>query len=85
MSTKQDSVIADVFIGIGGEAFEAALLPEMAALAAAHPERFKSLIADGASHTFLQAQFAREVDGVPVYQWVSDMLGGSADWQSLSD
>ena len=85
MSTKQDSVIADVFVGIGGEAFEAALLPEMEALAAAHPERFKSFIADGTSHTFLQAQFSREVDGVPVYQWVSDMLSESADWQSLSD
>ena len=85
MSTKQDSVIADVFVGIGGEAFEAALLEEMAALAAAHPERFKSFIADGASHTFLQAQFSREVAGVPVYQWVSDMLSESADWQSLSD
>ena len=85
MSTKQDSVIADVFVGIGGEAFEAALLPEMEALAAAHPERFKSFIADGTSHTFLQAQFSRAVAGVPVYQWVSDMLSESADWQSLSD
>jgi hypothetical protein len=85
MSTKQDSVIADVFVGIGGEAFEAALLPEMEALAAAHPERFKSFIADGTSHTFLQAQFSREVEGIPAYQWVADMLSGSADWQSLSD
>ena len=85
MSTKQDSVIADVFVGIGGEAFEAALLPEMEALAAAHPERFKSFIADGTTHTFLQAQFSREVEGVPAYQWVADMLSGSADWRSLSD
>jgi len=85
MSTKQDSVIADVFVGIGGEAFEAALLTEMEALAAAHPERFKSFIADGTSHTFLQAQFSREVEGIPAYQWVADMLSGSAGWQSLSD
>ncbi|MDG2443476.1 MAG: pectin acetylesterase-family hydrolase [Luminiphilus sp.] len=85
MSTKQDSVIADVFVGIGGEAFEVALLAEMETLAAAHPERFKSFIADGTSHTFLQAQFSREVEGVPAYQWVADMLSGSADWRSLSD
>jgi hypothetical protein len=85
MSTKQDFVIADVFVGIGGEAFEAALIPEMAALEEAHPERFRSLIADGNSHTFIQAQFNREVGGVFVYQWVADMLDGSADWQSVSD
>ena len=85
MSTKQDSVIADVFVGIGGEAFEAALLQEMAVLEEAHPERFRSLIADGNSHTFIQAQFEREVAGIPVYQWVADMLSGSADWQSISD
>ena len=85
MSTKQDFVIADVFVGIGGEAFEEALIEEMAELEAAHPERFRSLIADGNSHTFLQAQFDREVAGVPVYQWVTDMLNGSDDWQSISD
>jgi len=61
------------------------LLPEMEALAAAHPERFKSFIADGTSHTFLQAQFSREVEGIPAHQWVADMLSGSADWRSLSD
>ena len=57
----------------------------MEALSAAHPERFKSFIADGKSHTFLQAQFSREVEGIPAYQWVGDMLSGSADWRSLSD
>ena len=57
----------------------------MEALSAAHPERFKSFIADDKSHTFLQAQFSREVEGIPAYQWVDDMLSGSADWRSLSD
>ncbi len=85
MSTKQDFVIADVFVGIGGEAFEEALIEEMAALEEAHPDRFRSLIADGNSHTFIQAQFDREVGGIPVYQWVTDMLDGSDDWQSVSD
>lgn len=85
MSTKQDVVIADVFVGIGGEAFEAALIEEMATLEEAHPERFRSLIADGNSHTFIQAQFDREVAGIPVYQWVTDMLNGAEDWQSISD
>ena len=85
MSTKRDSVIADTFLGIGGEAFEAALLTEMAALEEAHPERFRSLIADGDSHTFLQAQFTREVGGTTVNQWLADMLNESDDWVSVSD
>jgi len=85
MSTKQDSVIADTFLGIGGDAFEAALLPAMAELEEAYPERFKSLIADGNSHTFIQAQFTREVGGTVVSQWIDTMLTGSADWVSVSD
>ena len=85
MSTKQDAVIADVFLGIGGEAFEAALLPEMAAIEAAHPERFRSLIANGSSHTFLQAQFTREVGDTNVRDWVGDMLMESDDWVTVID
>lgn len=85
MSTKRDAVIADTFLGIGGERFEAALLPEMAELEEAYPERFRSLIADGDSHTFIQAQFGREVGGIVVSQWIADMLSGSEDWVSVSD
>lgn len=85
MSTKQDAVIAVTFLDIGGEAFEAALIPEMAAIEEAYPERFKSLIADGDSHTFIQAQFTREVGGTTVNQWIADMLSNSAEWQSVSD
>ena len=85
MSTKQDVVIADIFVGIGGPAFEQALIEEMAVLEEAHPDRFRSLIADGNSHTFLQAAFDREIGGIAVYQWVTDMLNGSEDWVSASD
>ena len=85
MSTKQDSVIADTFLGIGGEAFEAALIPAMEDIELAYPDRFRSLIADGNSHTFIQAQFNREVGGVVVSQWIADMLDGSENWVSVSD
>lgn len=85
LSTKQDSVIADIFLGIGGEAFEAALLPELAAIEEAHPDRFRSFVADGNSHTFIQAQFNRQVGGVTVAQWIADMLSDSDDWVSVSD
>jgi hypothetical protein len=85
MSTKRDAVIADTFVGIGGEAFEEALLAEMADLEAAEPERFKSLIAEGDSHTFLQAQFTRPVGDTTVRQWVADMLAETEAWVSVSD
>ena len=85
MSTKQDTVIADFFVMIGGPAFEEQLIPEMQELEAAYPERFRSLIADGNTHTFIQAQFDLPVGGTTVRQWVVDMLGGSDDWVSVSD
>ncbi|KGE02804.1 pectin acetylesterase-family hydrolase [Pseudohaliea rubra] len=85
MSTRQDTVIADVFVGIGGEAFEAALIPEMEELEAAYPERFRSFIANGNSHTFIQAQFDLAVQGTSVKEWIGLMLDGSADWVSLID
>ncbi|MHA7817978.1 MAG: pectin acetylesterase-family hydrolase [Pseudohaliea sp.] len=85
LSTRQDTVIADVFVGIGGEAFEAELVPEMAELEAAYPERFRSFIADGNSHTFIQAQFDLEVQGTSVKEWIGLMLDGSSDWLSLID
>ncbi len=88
LSTRQDTVIADVFVGIGGEAFEAELIPEMEELEEAYPERFRSFIADGNSHTFIQAQFDLEVQGTSVKEWIGLMLegaSGSSDWLSLID
>lgn len=85
MSTEQDSVIADTFIGIGGEAFEAALRPEMAEIEAAHPNRFRSLIAEGSEHTFLQRAFNLPVGDTTVRDWVADMLENNSDWVSVSD
>ena len=85
LSTKQDTVIADVFVGIGGAAFEAELIPEMEELEEAYPERFRSFIADGNSHTFIQAQFDLEVQGTSVKEWIGLMLEGSSDWLSLID
>ena len=85
MSTKQDVVIADVFLMIGGPAFEAELIPEMAKLEEAHPDRFRSLIGDGNQHTFVQTRFEDTVGGTTIVQWITDMLSGSSDWVSVSD
>jgi hypothetical protein len=85
MSTAQDSTIADFFIGIGGEAFEAALRAEMADLEAAHPERFRSLIASGNDHTFIQRAFDLPVGDTTIADWVGDMLENNSDWVSVSE
>ena len=85
MSYKQDFVIGNVFLQIGGAAFEEALLEEMADLEAAYPERVHSFIADGTDHTFLQKDLGITAGGVSVLDWVTAMLDGSADWQSTRD
>lgn len=85
MSYKQDIVLENIFLQIGGEAFEAALLEEMADLGAAYPQRMHSFIADGTDHTFLQADLGITAGGVTVLDWVTAMLDGSADWISTSD
>jgi len=85
MSTKQDSVIADVFVMIGGTAFEAELIPEMEELEEAYPERVRSLIADGNTHTFIQAQFDLAVGNTTVRQWIAAMLEGGEAWMSVID
>ncbi|GAB5414999.1 MAG: hypothetical protein Cons2KO_26020 [Congregibacter sp.] len=83
MSTAQDSVIADTFIGIGGPAFEAALRAEMPEIEAAHPDRFRFLIASGAEHTFIQRAFGLAVGDTTIQEWVGNMLADNSEWVSV--
>ena len=85
LSTRQDSRIADEGLGIGGDAYEAALLPAMAELEAAFPDRFRSLIASGDGHTFVLRDFDRAVGGTSVRQWITDLLSGEDDWVSVRE
>ena len=85
MSSARDSVIADTFIGIGGPAFEAALRAEMPKIQAAHPERFRYLIASGNQHTFLQRAFTARVGGTTIRDWVGNMLANNSAWVSVKD
>ena len=85
MSSARDSVIADTFIGIGGPAFEAALRAEMPKIQAAHPDRFRYLIANGNQHTFLQRAFTVRVGGTTIRDWVGNMLANNSDWVSVKD
>ena len=85
MSYTQDSTIADFFLGIGGPAFEAALFPEMAQAEDAHPDRVRSWIPAGNSHTFVLLEPDQTAGGVPVMAWITAMLDGSEDWVSVTD
>jgi len=84
LSYKQDAVL-DERLMIGGPAFEAELLEAVAELEEEHPDRFRSLIADGDGHTFILRDFDYSVGGTTVRQWIANMLGESEDWASLSD
>jgi hypothetical protein len=86
LSSKQDAVIGFAFLGLPGPEFEAALVPEMAAIEADNPERFRSFIINGVSHTMLRdGDLAKTADGVVLSDWLSDMLSNSDSWQSAQD
>ena len=85
ISTARDSVIADTFIGIGGPAFEAALRAEMPKIQAAHPDRFRYVIANGNQHTFIQRAFTARVGNTTIRDWVANMLANNSDWVTLTD
>jgi len=52
-STRRDMIISDVFLGIGGESFEAALLEQTSRLEQRAPKRYYSFLVEGTSHTAL--------------------------------
>jgi hypothetical protein len=56
----------------------------MAELEAAHPDRFRSFVANGDGHTFILQDFDREVGGTTPRRWIEDLLNGGA-WVSVSD
>jgi len=83
MSSKQDAVITQDFSVISAPEFEEQLLQAVSEISEAHPQRFRSLIANGDSHTFLQRQFTVPVGGTTVQQWIADMLSDSENWDSV--
>ncbi|MDP5137457.1 pectin acetylesterase-family hydrolase [Rheinheimera baltica] len=80
LSTKQDSTVS---AGMPPEEFESQLLGAVAALEDAHPDRFRSLIANGDGHTFLQRNYAASVGDVTVSQWIANFITGSNNWATV--
>ncbi len=90
LSFKQDSNLG-LFGFASAEEFEKSLVEELSELEAAHPERMHSFLANGVAHTFLrngiEIKNALQVTagGESAMDWISEMLSGSADWESTSD
>ncbi|MEZ5571813.1 MAG: pectin acetylesterase-family hydrolase [Halioglobus sp.] len=85
LSNTQDVNLADLFLGIGGPAFETALLEEMQQQENAYPQRMHSWIVDGNGHTFVELQPDATAGGVPLMDWIGYMLSGSDQWVSVKD
>ncbi len=86
LSYTQDAVIGTFFLGIGGPAFEAVLRPTLADVEAAHPDRMRSFVRAGTTHTFLESNLSISVQGVSVSSWVASMIDGPAEnWKSVSE
>jgi hypothetical protein len=86
LSYSQDSTIGTFFLGIGGPAFEAVLRSTLADVEAANPDRMRSFVRAGTTHTFMEGDLTISVEGVSVAEWIDDMLyGTTADWHSVSE
>lgn len=87
LSYSQDSTIAGFFLGIGGPTFEGILRDAMAELEARNPQRMRSFIRAGDSHTFLLGDLSSvSVQGVSVSEWVEAMLDDvEGNWQSVTE
>lgn len=86
LSYTQDFTIGTFFLGIGGPAFEAVLRPTLTEVENAYPERMRSFVRAGETHTFLGGDLSLAVDGISVSQWVESMVDGPAqEWQSVSE
>lgn len=84
MSHTRDRVIAVTFAGVGGEAFEAALLGELDDLEGDWPRRVKSFVAAGEEHTFLLGDLQKTAGDVTVANWIESMLL-DAGWETARD
>jgi hypothetical protein len=85
LSYTRDFNLADLFLEIGGTAFEAGLIQEMREQEDAHPDRMRSWLVDGSGHTFVALEPDRAAGGVPLMDWVGLMLSGSEEWTSVSE
>lgn len=85
LSSTGDVVIAATFLQIGAAAHEEALRGELAKMEAAHPDRFRSWITAGTTHTYIQRNPNQTAGGVRAIDFISAQINGTDDWVSTSD
>ncbi len=86
LSYTQDATIGTFFLGIGGPAFESVLRSTFADVEAANPDRMRSFVRAGATHTFLLGDLSISVEDVSLSDWVGSMINGPAEnWESVSE
>ena len=84
LSSKQDFVIGTVFLQVGGPAFEAALVPQLAKIESLSGGRMASWVTNGTDHTFVQRDVTATGGGVTVLEWVRTFIEND-NWTSVSD
>jgi hypothetical protein len=57
----------------------------MMQMESAHPDRVRYWIPEGNGHTFLLNGLDETAGGVTALDWVTAMLEGSDDWESVQD
>lgn len=85
LSSKGDFVIASTFLQIGPAAHEAALVQELAKMEAAQPDRFRSWVTNGTTHTYIQRDPNQTAGGVRAIDFIAAQINGTDDWVSTSD
>ncbi|MEM9255567.1 MAG: pectin acetylesterase-family hydrolase [Pseudomonadota bacterium] len=85
MSYAQDFVIGTFFLGIGGPAFEQEMRTTTGELEQRNPDRVRSFIRAGDSHTFLGSDLTLSVEGLSISDWVDGLINDTDDWRSVSD
>ncbi|MEZ5502027.1 MAG: pectin acetylesterase-family hydrolase [Halioglobus sp.] len=85
LSYTRDTNLADLFLQIGGAAFETALFQEMRQQEEASPGRTRSWIVEGSGHTFVETDPDRTAGGIPLMDWIGFMVSDSDLWVSAWD
>jgi hypothetical protein len=85
LSYSRDANLSDLFLAIGGDAFEQALVQELQQQEDAHPQRTHYWLVSGSGHTFVELEPDRTAGGVPLMAWIGAMVTDSGDWVSARD
>ena len=65
--------------------FEQELLQAVSELNQEYPDRFRSLIANGEAHTFIQRRYTFAIGATTLRQWVGQMVAGGEEWESVTE